>query len=122
MLPQKVTNETKTLPLSRFKLVSHPVNRLDKVGLGVDCGDLPSQLLDVAVDGSVAHDALVGVDPLHELAARIEPSRAGGEKIEKSELDGGQLEIASVKGGPVAGLVEGKAAFRNSGAANRAAS
>ena len=101
-----------SLPLSRLKLVSHPVNRLDKVGLGIDGGNLPSQLLDVAVDGPVAHDAQVGVDPLHELtrASRAVPG-AGNEKIEKSELDGGQLEIASREGSPCSGTRRGQARF-----------
>ena len=53
----------------RVVLVTHAVDRVDQLLVRVDGCDLLAQLLYVAVDGPVAHDALVGVDFVHELVA-----------------------------------------------------
>ena len=53
----------------RVVLVTHAVDRVDQLLVGGDGCDLLAQLLYVAVDGAVAHDALVGIDFVHELVA-----------------------------------------------------
>ena len=53
----------------RLVLVTHAVDRVDQLLVGGDGCDLLAQLLYVAVDGAVAHDALVGIDFVHELVA-----------------------------------------------------
>ena len=69
------------------------MHRMDQILVG--CGDLQlaAQLFDMAVDGSVGNNALVRVDPGHELGSGKELPRMGVKQLEKFEFHGGQIQL-----------------------------
>jgi hypothetical protein len=52
------------------------------LALGQHGGDLPADLLDVAVEGAVGDDSLVAVHRVDELLARVDPARVLGEDLQ----------------------------------------
>src|SRR4030042_811146 len=68
--------------------------------------DLPAQLFHVAVDRAVADDALVGIDPIHQLAAGIDAPRVRCQEMEQLELHGREGKGNAAEGRLVAILVE----------------
>lgn len=62
-------------PKNRLEFVPYPVYRMNQINLRIDNFNLPAQLLDVAVDGAVADDPLIGIYPVHQLRTSEEASR-----------------------------------------------
>src|SRR5512143_1510983 len=82
---------------------------MEEVRFRLDSLDLPSQFLDMAVNGAVADYAFIGVNPVHELLPPVDASRVAGKEVQQLELDCRELQIAVVQRCPVAGFVENKA-------------
>ena len=55
------------LQLNFFKFIANTVDRMDKLLTRQRVGDLAPELLDMAVYGAVADDAVVMVDPVYQL-------------------------------------------------------
>src|SRR6202795_657030 len=94
---------TSGLPLV---LVAETVDRVHHLPVRQHRRDLPTDLLDVAVDGPVGDDPLVAVHRVHELLAGIDPARAIGQHLEQLELYRREVEVRAADRRAISRLVE----------------
>src|SRR5499427_6529104 len=77
----------------RLVLVAEPVDRVHDLAIGQHGGDLPADLLDVAVDGAVGHHPLVAVHRVDELIPGVDAAGMLYQHLEELELHGGEVEV-----------------------------
>src|SRR5688500_2624338 len=92
------------------KAVAYPVERLDRLELGIEGAELATKPLDVAVDGPVVDIDVVLIGDVHQLVARFHHARPLRERLEDHELGDGQRHVLAVPADPVAGRVHGQPA------------
>src|SRR5512134_3761935 len=77
--------------------IAEAIDRLDQLGARCRGVQLPAQVLDVGVDGPVAHDPIVGIHLVHQLLPRKHPPGPGAQRVEESEFDRGKFEVAAIE-------------------------
>ena len=77
------------------KFIPDTVDRMDWIRFRIGRFYLSSQFLDMAVDGTVADNPFVRIDPVHELLPGEDTAPVDHEELEKLELNCRQIEIAA---------------------------
>src|SRR5262245_66380060 len=89
-----------------FILVAQTVDRVHDLAVGQHGSDLPTDLLDVAVDGAVGDDTLITIHRIHELITRVDATGMRDEHLEELELHRGEVEVPAADRGPMTVVVQ----------------
>src|SRR2546430_5746669 len=84
--------EEPALAKLKFQLVSNAVNRSNSPSVFRHALQLVAQVLDVAIDGAVRDDAMIGIQTIEQFVARPHFVGSLSERAQQSKLCGGQRQ------------------------------